>query len=171
MWPFFRRRAVELPPWSYAAMADDVVEISPANGNWSITDGAIINRFSISMPAVSGATAFVSKRKPDSGFSSFQFKYQSDDINSIDAWHEIVIDSGEIVLCADTAFSEEALPHRTRYQIIRSVGMSHHGADVVVLSDIESKCIALLARPPKSQFYRKALCARSSSRSPPFIPP
>ncbi len=108
MCPFRRRPAVRLPDWSYEPVIGPR-SVRFAAGHWYVTDGGISGETAVLIGECGEHEGEVSVELDSAGLDITTLRYRSE---SAPAFHEIVIDSGAIVIACEDRFKSASLTSR-----------------------------------------------------------
>ncbi|REK12008.1 MAG: hypothetical protein DWQ37_13390 [Planctomycetota bacterium] len=145
MWPWKRQPAVDPPPWTFT-VAEGTSNITWSPGEWVVTDGAhLSDEGAISLGTVEQGHGTLRVERSIDRLRSLTIDYPG--TQPPDS-HEIVIDSGYVVICCRQAFEDSGVRNRTSGTLLREARHAEKAAPisgVVLITDGSGACVGLVA--------------------------
>ena len=143
MWPFRRQPRTVLPAWNLRPLVSESCELHYRVGEWVATDGGHAAN-SVVLGRFDGGEGTL-KRHREEDELRVELRYHGEGAPS---FHELVIDSGVIVLCCAEAFAAAAITNRATAQLLRACRLKHPRVEVVLIEDASGECVGLIVTPP-----------------------
>jgi hypothetical protein len=145
MWPFCRAPEFALPAWRFNAIVVPSQGIRFASGEWLVTDGAHVAQ-AVTIGQVFQRDGGVEVERNAEGLvQTVTLRYPGERGPS---FHEIVIDSGDVVVCCRNAFASSCITDRTSGRLLAAAHRQCPKADVLIAQDGHGDCVALILSPP-----------------------
>lgn len=152
MWPFRSSRTYQLPPWSFISIGTGLSSLALRIGKWVITDGLVIDDSNVSLGEVILDEATVQCVLGDDGLSTVILTYSGESSRkgtaSESRTSEIVIDSGQLVICNVVAFSGICNSRESSYSFLSHVNREYSRERIVAVLDDESAVVGIVINPP-----------------------
>ena len=147
MWPFHKRSPIVMPDWRIQPITLSAHDVCFAEGHWLATDGGrhLENAVSLGLFAqCDGTITFESGENSTDGPRALALNYLS---SGPPSFHEVVVDSGYIVLFCRDAADAAAVTDKTwenlQYRVIEEATR----ASATLLLDAAGVCVGLFLAP------------------------
>ena len=146
MWPFSRRAKFQLPAWTFRPIQGEQESLRLSCGRWFVTDGGVLANSDEVGQVTSGDGSVNIERGPD-GLESLSRSVGGEPLLS-STTPAIVIVSGCVGVCSESAFKKGGITLRTCGVLLRTAWKACPGADTVLIEDVAEGCVGIIVEPP-----------------------